>query len=157
MAETEKYPLDFDALEKGQYIDAETLTHIFNVRPGTQLFSLKTMQLKMRIECERADLIARGEGQGIRILTDEEAGPYLHGRMEAHVRGLAKTSQKRSRIDPNALTPEQRAMHESENRIGASVAVAARQAMRKQLRIEALQGYKRLPEVAGQENEESED
>lgn len=155
MANPERYPLDFDALQKGQYIDCETLTHIFGVQPGTSLFSLETMKLKQRIECERADLIARGEGQGLRILTDEEAGPYLHSRMASHVRGLAKTSQKRSRIDPNELDEDQRRVHESENRIAASVAIAARQAMRKQLRIEAQQqGYKRLPEVAGEDSED---
>lgn len=155
MAENQ-YPIDFDALEKGQYIEPELISERLCVPLSDQKqYQFKLLRLKAQIESERPDLVTKGEGLGIRVLTDEEASPYLNTRLESHLRGIARTNLRRSRIDKNNLNEAQRKTCESEDRIAAATLIAMRQAHRKQLRLEAERGYARaLPACAEPEEEE---
>lgn len=116
----ERYPFDYDALQKGQIIPVEMLEDITGTKKGTAEFALKVLSQKQNLETElwlRGKLwTISGEGcdGGLKILTDEEASIYNAKRFEANVRGMHRSHSRLMGVDVSSLTAEQRGRHERE-------------------------------------------
>jgi hypothetical protein len=111
------YPFDYDTLFKGQYIPPEECERLTGVRRHERMYSLKVQELIDGIHRERnargMPVVAKGQGDGISILTDEEAVVYVRARFRAGLR-LAGRSHERAvvAIDVTALPEEVKRKHE---------------------------------------------
>ena len=104
---SEVFPVDFDALEKGQVIPAEKVRDIY--RPATeQEHNFKCMELVAEIERNRSDLFPVIRKGGIVILTDEEAHNYSIHRHAKLVGDMSRNARRRARIDHERLSEPQR-------------------------------------------------
>jgi predicted small secreted protein len=113
---TEKYPFDFDALQKGDLIDAIHIEKVLRLSRGTPAYQLKLMGLKDEVERE---LMQRGrpvtvkiEKQSLRILTDAEATEYNEARFNHQLRGAKRSFHRQMNVDVSQLTEDQKASHE---------------------------------------------
>lgn len=132
----QRYPLDFEALEKDSWIETEKIREIYGVKPEDKTWGLAVVDLVSKILAHRQDLGAFSIQNRIRIPTDFEWSQYCDRRMRHHVRGTARVAAYHARTDTSELTPEQRQFAESGARISQAVAMAARQALRRQAMIE---------------------
>jgi hypothetical protein len=128
----ERYPLDYDALAKGQTIDADRIEEIVGVSRTLAAYSGKQVQLAATIEEELAD---RGKpvtvqciGAEIRILTDSEALAATENRFRKYLRQLGKAHHNLSEVDTRNLTEDERRRHDRQLVVQAAVLVGAREA-----------------------------
>lgn len=133
---SERFPLDFDTLQKGDVVPAEIIQKAFprvvgDVRSYTTEFRLLQMRLKEMIEDARPDLVTACELDTIRILTDLEADSATVGRIRNAVRAIGRNHQRRARIDRSDFTPEQVRSAEHHDRMATMVHLAARKALTK--------------------------
>jgi len=108
----ELWPLQYDALRKGDVIPAEAIERYASaafakrVVRGTDDFGLACMQLVGLILDHRAELRARRDGHDIRILTDVEYAADTQRRLRAGVKKVLRTATLPS--------PELRALSQSQ-------------------------------------------
>jgi len=79
--EAKPYPMDFDAMEKGDVISVAELERITGLKSGTSAYDFAVLKLRGLIQCEqqargRYVVIASHKGT-LRILLDKEATTYL--------------------------------------------------------------------------------
>lgn len=117
-----RYPLDFDALDKGSVITREQVAEISGVPPDDQRFGFAVLHLRQRIEQELAArgrvLTLKTEDGGIRVLTDGEASQY---NAEAINKGIAKMYRAHVRnmhVDAGLLNEKERRTHERRLEVG---------------------------------------
>lgn len=113
-----KYPIDVDALVKGDEISVERVEVIVGVRYTDRRYALAACQLASWIEGEKLDrgeyvTVATVKG-AIRVLTDAEAADYLTRRFAAHEAGLRTSARRKAGVDRSALTEDGRAKHDRE-------------------------------------------
>lgn len=128
---TKKYPVDVSNLNKGDYIEPEMISKTFEIEMDDPHFRLYQLKLSSYIEIESARqgraLLPKQEGNGIRILTDEEASRYRPIVADNHARALRRELSRMMRIDISNLS------YESKNRLETEV-------MRNSKRVIALKG-----------------
>lgn len=115
---TEKYPFDFDSLQKGDVIPVEVLEDVTKLSRNHKDFNLKILGLREQIESE---LEGRGRPVNIkcdhgslRILTDEESVPYTAQLFRQHRRGLGRAHLRACIIDTRSLNAETQKRLESQ-------------------------------------------
>ena len=78
---TEKYPIDFDSLKKGDRICTAVLEEILQVKAGRSEFQTKGLNFAKKVEQELArrgmDCIVKLRQESLHILTDSEAVEYI--------------------------------------------------------------------------------
>jgi hypothetical protein len=112
---TEKYPLDFDVLEKGSIVDAETCLRVTKAKSDSehQLGLLKLRQMiETKLEGRGMRVTIKIEGKALRILTDAEASEYNAERQAKSLKHFAVSHMRLCGVDTANLTPEQRVDHE---------------------------------------------
>lgn len=126
------WPLDFDALQKGDVISQERIEAIYRVKfSDADTYRLAVMKLVERIEAERSDLYPRTSKNTIVIMTDAEAEAYNCDRMKKHVEALQRDTRRRGRIERKEFDDAGRRAAESRDiGYGALAAISAR-ALRK--------------------------
>lgn len=91
----ERYPLDFDALKRGDYISHQRLQDISGLEAGTEDYSLYVLNLSEQI----GDALSAKFGgyvtavrrdYGIAILTPPEQDAHTQRRWQRHGRGLRR-------------------------------------------------------------------
>jgi hypothetical protein len=132
---TEKYPLDFDALKKGDSISPHKLMEIVRANVGTPKYQFRVMNLERRI---RREMACRGRPVNVaivdghlRILTDEESVPYMIRRWGVGERIMRRTLENEAIIDTGNLTEETRQRHERNIQVHGFKLAAIRAAARK--------------------------
>jgi len=112
----QNYPLDFDALAKGDVISVEQLTKILGLKPDHPHFMLKVLSLKERIENELMDrgnpVTARIHHNAIHICTDLEASEYNAGMSEQGFRKMVRSHRRNLVVDTQLFKPEEKQSHE---------------------------------------------
>ena len=107
---TEKYPFDFDSLNKGDYIPPERIEDIVKLPRTHQYYSLKLLalreQIEMELESRGRPVNVKSEKGGLRILTDEEARPYAEGLFNQAARALRRSHVRSCIIDTANLNEE---------------------------------------------------
>lgn len=107
-----RYPLDFDALKKGDYIPPERIEEIFQIKleDDIKAFHLKLLGLKEQIEDR---LWARGETatikiekDGVRILLDSEAADYNEESFNQALRKAGKAHHRNLHVNVGLLEDE---------------------------------------------------
>jgi hypothetical protein len=130
----ERYPLDYDALAKGQTIDADRIEEIVGVSRTLATYSGKQVQLAATIEEELAD---RGKpvtvqciGAEIRILTDSEALAATDNRFRKYLRQARKANRNLAEIDVRNLSAKERQLHDREMVVQAAIIAGAQESKR---------------------------
>ena len=118
METTEKYPVDFDKLQKGSVITADTLTALFKVDRNHTRYNLECMQL---VESIRTSLQERGLSASvclrkgaIYILEDGMASEHERKQGRLAVRRVRRAFRRLvENVDIRNLTPEQLKAHDN--------------------------------------------
>lgn len=138
------YPLDYDALSKGDVIAPETIEAAVNCKRLHPQYALRLLSFKEHLERE---LMTRGqaitlkcEDQSIRLLTDEEASEYNAKATDAYFRRAAKAHVRNLSVDVGNLTTERRQQHERTLVVNSRML----QAMKRERRTMALESHARV-------------
>jgi hypothetical protein len=109
---TPKYPIDLDALKKGDYISPEEISKIYSVPLTSSKFNLYALKLKCFIKEKSSQaefqFLTKIEGGGVRILTDKESIRYTDNLSDNTVRRLFRHLQDMMRIPVAQLGHEDR-------------------------------------------------
>lgn len=128
-----KYPLDFDALVKGTWIETDELEKAVGMRSGTETFSLRVVRLAASIR-ERCGIVCRQEGHRLRLMSDEEVAPYAMKRATEGVRTIRRAAGYVQDIDMSRLSDSQRRHAEAVSMATAAIATASHRELRAQTR-----------------------
>jgi hypothetical protein len=131
------YPLDFDALVKGSWIETAELIQITGLTPDDDKWDFALLDLVQQIT-RQASMLARIDHGRIRIMDDQEACAYTYRQVEVGVRKNVKWAQLRALIDRKDFTDTERDLAERRDRVAAAVAMASSRTLRKQRRLEKL-------------------
>lgn len=153
---TERFPIDYDTLQKGDYISPEDCERIIaahkdqggqRVTRAHRIYSLRLMVVADEIERECWKLGKRfrvvTDRDGLRVLTDPELAEYAREKFHRHERGLLRENAHARTVDVQLLTDDQRVAHERALIIqGAKLAAlaSARRALPKATERPALTG-----------------
>ena len=107
---TEYYPIDVSGIKKGDYISPERISEIYGIQEGETNFWTKILQLRGFIERRSFEdgnpLLTKGEGKGIRILSDEEAASYENKCAIDAKRAFGRRIVRMAQIDSSQLSAE---------------------------------------------------
>jgi len=114
--EAARFPLDFDKLQRGDYLTPEQV-EAATLKPRTDpQFWAAALQLRSMILAHfraRGDLVTViSEGDGLRILTHAEQAEYAPQREERAVRQLVLSHAEGKAVDVAQLSDDQRQRHE---------------------------------------------
>lgn len=137
---TQAFPLDFSALNKGDLVPQEKIEQIFRVRAqvDAQAYQLSALRLVTMIENHRQDLVAVVDGRDVRVLLDSEADGVLHRRAVNAVRSIHRNTKRRGRLDHAQLTAEQRKTAESRDQFATALTIQTRKLLQKAERDKLL-------------------
>jgi hypothetical protein len=134
------YPLDFDALEKGSWIEARQIES-WPDRDGRPQFigreeraySFRMLRVKDEIE-KRTGIRCRADGERLRLMTDAEHLEYQGRESDRYVRGYRRNTRWLQEIDSRNLNDIEKKKHEYQLRHQTGVAVVLVQEQRKAAR-----------------------
>lgn len=110
--EIQKFPIDFDALTKGQEFTPVQLREILGKEPGTDAYRFAVMGLQALIH-ERTGFTAKCLTDGsIRVLTDAEAAEHNPKIFAQNLRSLILRHTLSTQVDVDNLNTEQRRNHD---------------------------------------------
>jgi hypothetical protein len=143
----EAYPVDFEALKKGDTIPAEKIEEIFNTRRTDADYSLYQMKLRSRIIGERRKMgrpvSVRCDGPALVILTDSEASQYQARRCETALDKLADGNLGLQEVDVQNLREDEMKYHERRQLVSGAMLAGAIGA--KKQAIKALPHQRQTP------------
>lgn len=137
---SQHFPLDFDALEKGSVVPPEQIERIAQVKrdKDPQKFAFAAMGLRDQIERERPDLVARIDGGSIRVLHDAEAERWTFEQTTIAVKRIGRNAARRARIVRDKFDNEQMRLAESRDRAVTALALFTRKEIRRAQREQLL-------------------
>jgi hypothetical protein len=120
--EAEPYPFDYDNLPKGSIITPEMVESMTGGKTrateGENGWNLELMRAKARVKADLLELARPAtvviKGEGLKILTDEEALEYSPKRFQSGLRIEREANQNLRFIDREQLRPESQRKHEEE-------------------------------------------
>lgn len=109
---TERYPLDFDALKKGDGISREKCESILRVSATDDKYGLKLLALKETVvrglENRGLPVTVVCDHGGLKILTDEEAAEYNPIQFTLGLQKAAQAHRRTMLVDQSGLTVDAR-------------------------------------------------
>jgi hypothetical protein len=99
-----QYPIDLDALSKGQVLtvpELERLTGV-EIKKDPERFRMRAVSIQSFI-MTRSVFTAKFEGDELRILTDSEASVYNAKRADGHAQGIMMRNRKMLQVDPSGM------------------------------------------------------
>jgi hypothetical protein len=132
----EKYPLNFDSINKGDTLSCEKLQHVTGKTPGTDEYRYAILGLQALIH-ERTEFTVKIQVDGsLRILTDPEASDHNNKLVLQGYRMICSRHERSLMVDVENLTEEQRTRHDSRLLIQSRYVTALTRETR-QIRIES--------------------
>jgi hypothetical protein len=145
------FPLDFDALKKGDEIEADRLESITNTKRGTDQYNLAVLALRARIMQElkdRGKFVTVAVVKGcLRLLTDEQAALYNARMYRAGFQRAGRSLKRLAKVDVGNLTDQQKQDHERTLLVFGKMLQAAKTARRE---IAATPYQRTLPGIPHQ-------
>lgn len=143
------YPMDFDALQKGDYITPEVIENITGEDRYTQAYSMAILRFGQTVVERLADrtpplyVVVKQEKSGLRILDDESASSYTFGEAERALKMMKRNYGRMTRcVDPTEFNDGTKRMHENRIMITSAMIRGAMDS-----RKEALLIVKKRPEI----------
>lgn len=146
--EAKKWPIDFEALRKGDVIGTELLQQIFGgLSPSHANWAMQVLQLRGTIERFRPDLTTKAAGPTIKVLHDHEVAPNSVRRIAASVRGIKRAKDDLIKPRTENMSDAEKRYHESTLFVAAGFEQALKSAARKL-------GFNELKKQLAETNEE---
>ncbi len=111
MIETNKYPIDFETVEKGDVFSVEMLEQITATKFGTDKFTFKVLALQGRITDETGYTV-KNHGDSLVVLKDEEASNYNDRMFKRFKRGMFHRHKLMQNVDVAQLSDTMKDQHE---------------------------------------------
>jgi ethanolamine utilization protein EutA (predicted chaperonin) len=150
-----RWPIDFDALQKGSFIPVEDLERAFRANRDTRVFNFKVMGLISDIRDffkdrrEQTVTVCQKDG-GITVLTDEQAVSYNAAKFSEHFRKAGQAHKRTLGIDTEQLSDDGKRRHERGVILQAAMLSAAMNAKNQVLRLQPHQ--RNIPQMKPPEN-----
>jgi len=116
MDEVTSYPIDFDALEKGSYIQPEVLEHVFQVNRDMSAYSLKMMgmcnEIMRQLSARGLDVVAKQHKSGIKILEDAEASAHTYQEAQLAMMKYRRNLVRSQSVDRSQLDDKEKELHD---------------------------------------------
>lgn len=132
---TERWPVDWDSLKKGDFIDRERCEKIVDCPSDSPKYALKLLSFKETVEREMADrgkpVTVRVDHGSLKILTDSEASAYNEDRQRASLRAFSRGHRRNVAVDVAELNDEDKAKHERRLLVGGTILTAIQSARSK--------------------------
>jgi len=118
MEHADIYPIDYSALNLGDYITPEKLERVTGHKVNTNEYDFALLNLcneiadRMVPKNNGYSVTCCREGAGIRILTNEDAARKNWRYREQSLNRLARSTNKLLTLDRSALTSEDREIHD---------------------------------------------
>lgn len=116
MSTTEKYPFDFDALDKGDVIPAERIEEITGHKRQEAAYGIALMALQSQVQSELLlrgrPVVVRCDKGALRILTDPEAADHTAKLFAQRKRQLVRAHGYGMRVQVANLDEQTRLSHE---------------------------------------------
>lgn len=110
--ETQKHPIDFDALVKGSRITTEELEDILQVQAGSADFNLKGLSFAEKVKRELfrrgKDYIVVFRQESIWVLTDAESLEYIDRTNRTGVNKIVRAYNGLGTVDHSKLNSDER-------------------------------------------------
>lgn len=121
MESANRFPLDFDALHKGDKIGPAVIEEFSGATRGSKEYDWAVMGFRGRI-CRELRIrgihwTVRQVGDELHILTDEEAVEYNARMAKSGRRRMKRAHHRLAHVDPSQLTEPQRSAHERSLRV----------------------------------------
>lgn len=114
-AETQKYPLDFAALKKGDVISQEKLVEIIGLEPTDPRYRIEVLKLRHHIEFTLATqnywVTIKEDSGNLCILTDGESAVYNDKQFKNNINRALRSYDRLLRVDNNNLTMSEQKRH----------------------------------------------
>lgn len=139
MKKISKYPIDFDAIHKGDSIPASQVQEICGHHIGSPKYSFAALNLCKQImdykkkHGEPVTVILKD--YGIRVLTDSEAVVYNKTDFDRRISGMFRAHNRQRNVDSNELSEEEKKSWERSIIVQSHI-IQSVQTAKKQLRIE---------------------
>jgi len=111
MIETNKYPVDFEKIAKGDILTTEMLEKITAEKSGTQKYVFKVLALQGKISDETGFTV-KSENGALLVLTDEQATSYNDRMFYRFKRGMFNRHKLMQQVDTLQLSDTMKAEHE---------------------------------------------
>lgn len=131
--------LDLEKLDKGDFISEDVLRKVtgFDPRENPETYSFAVLRIRQTLEKDH-DLLCRGQGYALRVLTATEATYYAATQARRHRRGQRRNLGRLLKLDEQEMDEITRAQHrkhvDSETRFDS-----AQQQTWKQIRVSQTQ------------------
>lgn len=113
MAITDKYPIDFEQVTKGQNFTLEELQHILGKKPENEsAFRFAVMGFALMIR-DHTGFTCKITEDGLRVLPDNEASEHNWKEFKRCKRGLVTRYTLSQNVDTTNLNGEERSRHEA--------------------------------------------
>ena len=136
---TDKYPLDFEAIFKGQHITQQELEQITGKKAGTDEYQFALLGLQQQIQNKTNCTVKISNKYELQVLTDEEASRHNYKLFVQNMRSMRTRFDLNASVDVSELSDEQRPKHER-NLVVQGLYIQALAQTRKQI---AVSGHKR--------------
>lgn len=137
---TEKYPFDYDALKKGDVIHADTLEGVVRLNREHKNYSRGVCGLAKIImremEARGRPVVVCAVGNDLKILTDEEAGPYNRRRKKITYRAQRTVFRNMLKVDTAFVSQDEKARIDRDILVMGAELAAQKKALRN-LTVEA--------------------
>ena len=115
--DTEKYPIDFDVIEKGWSLSRQQMERLLGYKHTMTEFQTAALRLMKRCEYEttvrgKPNLVFSLKGSALHCLTDSEASVWTNKQIRSNLRRATKNHQKQLAVDVSNLTTQELAQHE---------------------------------------------
>jgi len=119
ITKTEKFPLDFDALDYGDVIETEVIENAFNIKRNDRSFGIALMNMGTVIQKEMAargkPCVTRTRNDKVIILKHGEAVDYTNRKFKAGIKKSIVAHAQSMRIDVSKLIDsEKERLHENQ-------------------------------------------
>lgn len=130
----EKWPIDWDSLNKGDVIPVERLEQITETPRTSELYALKVLRFRHWLESEMKSrfrpVVTCSDHGALRILTDAEAVEYTAKRFQQAQNTMEASHRKAMDIDVGNLTDGEKRQHRQNTEVQAFVLLANRKALK---------------------------
>ena len=130
----EKYPLDFDLLDKGQRIEVDELERTFGHKRGTTRYKFSLLALRERVEKELAlrgkVVTVRTNRDALVICSDADAATYNDEAASRSWRRVKRSHVRNLGVDASKLAEEGKKEHDRNLIVWGGMIVAGEKARR---------------------------
>lgn len=157
MDQSERYPVDYDAIEAGHVISRSRLAVILGERPGSHTFRYKLTALQRQVEQELWDrgkqlTVAQDHGD-LLILDGVAASRHNRRRSRQYARRFARSHRRLMAVDVGKLSEEERREHDRALVVQGAMLAGLVAGRGEGLRIAHRRNTPGLPQPEGQATE----